>query len=573
MSTGPPQDDGTPLPRIDPERRLTISGPAVVLPEADVLDAHGMSRLRLVQIYRMGSVVLGLLLLLAFAQAGSALYQNERARDQLINKVDPAALEQFRLSSAVTTQDAAIRDYAQDGGAARLTEYRAAVEQEAASAARMRGLLSAVPGHQTVFRHLDKAVRDSEVWRSTYADRVAAGPGGQGVDPEQSRQARRLLNQVRGDMTPLQASITALHERSARRLHSRADMAMWSTIIALALVVVAALALALLFRRTVLNPVSSLTGRVRAVAHGDFGHPLDVRGPAEINELAVIIDAMRDRIIDEWRATVDQSRQLDEQTEELRRSNAELEQFAYVASHDLQEPLRKVASFCQMIERRYGDQLDERGQQYIAFAVDGAKRMQALINDLLSFSRVGRLSSLEESIDLNEVARQALDNVSALREETGAEVEVGDLPHVPGDRAQLTRLFQNLVGNAIKFRREDAPPRVTIDARRSGDEWEFRCADNGIGIEPRHSDRIFLIFQRLHPRDEYTGTGIGLALCKKIVEFHGGRIWLDPGGDGDDPGTTFHWTLPDDHLPDDHLPAQPSPGADASGDATTDHMA
>ena len=230
------------------------------------------------------------------------------------------------------------------------------------------------------------------------------------------------------------------------------------------------------------------------------------------------------------------------QTEELRRSNAELEQFAYVASHDLQEPLRKVASFCQMIERRYGDQLDDRGRQYIEFAVDGAKRMQALINDLLAFSRVGRESSVDEAVDLNEVARQALANLAALREETDAQVDVGDLPHVSGDRAQLVRLFQNLVGNAIKFRRPDEPPRVVVDARRAGDEWEFRCADNGIGIEPRHADRIFLIFQRLHPRDEYTGTGIGLALCKKIVEYHGGRIWLG-SGDGS-PGTAFHWTLP-----------------------------
>ena len=211
-----------------------------------------------------------------------------------------------------------------------------------------------------------------------------------------------------------------------------------------------------------------------------------------------------------------------------------------------------VTSFCQMIERRYGDQLDERGRKYIAFAVDGAKRMQALINDLLSFSRVGRLNEPEESVDLAAVARRAVDNLGALVEETGAEVELRDLPSVPGDRTQLTQLFQNLIGNAIKFRREGVPPRVVIDARRDGDEWVFACADNGIGVEPRYADRIFLIFQRLHPRDEYTGTGIGLALCKKIVEFHGGRIWLDTGDHGDAPGTTFRWTLPvRPHITDD----------------------
>ncbi|MFI0366339.1 ATP-binding protein [Actinomadura sp. 1N219] len=525
-----------------------------MLPAKDVPKGRGMGRIRLVQIYRIGSIVLGVLLLVAFAQTAAALYENNEARDVLIDQVDPAALEQFQLSSAVSAQDTAIREYAMDGGRGWLTEYRAAVAQEAASAARMRRLLEGVPGSENVVHLLDTATADSRAWRTAFADRVAAGPGGRGLEPDQSRLSRRLLSQARGDMTPLQAGLTRLHDRAADRLRSRATTAMWSIGAALALVVLAALALTVLIRRTVLTPVSTLTGRVRAVAQGDFGYPLDVPGPSEINELTAIIDAMRHRIIDEWRATVEQTRRLDEQAEELRRSNAELEQFAYVASHDLQEPLRKVASFCQMLERRYGDQLDERGRRYIEFAVDGAKRMQALINDLLSFSRAGRLTDLEESVDLNDAAQRALDNLAALREETGARVDVGDLPSVPGDRTQLVQLFQNLVGNAIKFRRPDEPPRITVDARRAGGEWEFRCADNGIGIEPRHADRIFLIFQRLHPRDEYTGTGIGLALCKKIVEYHGGRIWLDTAAPGTAapgtaaapgaPGTTIHWTLP-----------------------------
>ncbi|WP_207935944.1 ATP-binding protein [Actinomadura sp. KC216] len=535
----PPEPGASPKPP-------GTGGPAIVLPAADVPEGRGMGRIRLVQIYRIGSIVLGLLLLVAFAQTGSALYENNEARDVLIDQVDPAALEQFQLSAAVSAQDTAIREYAMDGGPERLADYRAAIAQEAASAARMRRLLAGVSGGADVVRLLDTAIADSRAWRSAFADPVAAGPGGQGLRPEQSRLSRRLLDQARRDMTPLQAGLTRLHDRTADRLRSRAAAVMWSIGAALAIVVLAGLALTVLIRRTVLIPVSTLTGRVRAVAQGDFGHPLDVPGPSEINELAAIIDAMRHRIIDEWRATVEQTRLLDEQAEELRRSNAELEQFAYVASHDLQEPLRKVASFCQMLEHRYGDRLDDRGRRYIEFAVDGAKRMQALINDLLSFSRAGRLTDLEESVDLNDVARRALDDLAALREETGARVDVGDLPAVPGDRAQLVRLFQNLVGNAIKFRRPDEPPRITIDARRAGDEWEFRCADNGIGIEPRHADRIFLIFQRLHPRDRYTGTGIGLALCKKIVEYHGGRIWLDtaaaPGPEA--AGTTFHWTLP-----------------------------
>ncbi|MFA1541402.1 sensor histidine kinase [Actinomadura monticuli] len=529
--------------RVETAQELDIGGPDVVLPEADV-PAHGMGRMSLVRIYQLGAFVLGLLLLIAIGQAGIALYGNNQARDVLINKVDPATLEQFRLSSAVTNQDMAIRDYAQDGGEEHVAQYRAAVRQEAESVDRMRRLLDGVPESHEVDRLLDKAAGDSKAWRAAFADEIAAGPGAQGIDPDASRDARRLLNQARGDMTPLQIGITKLHDRAADTLRSRASTTMWSVGAALVVVIVAALLLAVLLRRTVLTPVSTLTGRVRAVSQGDLGHALDVRGPAEINELAAIIDAMRNRIVRQWRASEEKTRLLDEQTAELRRSNAELEQFAYVASHDLQEPLRKVASFCQMIERRYGDQLDDRGQQYIAFAVDGAKRMQALINDLLSFSRVGRMTRPEESVDLADVVRQATDNLAALREETGAEVDVRDLPHVDGDRTQLTQLFQNLIGNAIKFRREGVPPRVVIDARRDGDEWEFACTDNGIGVEPRYADRIFLIFQRLHPRDEYTGTGIGLALCKKIVEFHGGRIWLDAEDRGDEPGTTFRWTLP-----------------------------
>lgn len=542
-STEPAAQEAVEQPSGFPQE-LRMSGPAVVMPAGTLPEGHGMGRLRLVRIYQIGAFVLAVLLLAAFTQAGAALFGSREARDVLINQVDPATLEQFRLTTAVTGQDMAIRDYAQDGGAEEVARYRDAVRLEEQAAARMRRLLAGVPDSGDVVRLLDKATADSAAWRAAFADRIAAGPGGQGIDPDASREARRLLNQARGDMTPLQIGLTELHDRAAEKVRSRASAAQWSTVAALVMVVVAALALAVLLRRTVLIPVSGLTGRVRAVAQGDFEHPLDVPGPAEINELAAIIDAMRDRIIRQWRISEEKTRLLDEQTAELRRSNSELEQFAYVASHDLQEPLRKVASFCQMIERRYGDQLDDRGRQYIEFAVDGAKRMQALINDLLSFSRVGRMARPEESVDLGAVARQALDNLATLREETGAEVDVAELPHVSGDRTQLTQLFQNLLGNAIKFRREGVPPRVVIDARRTGDEWEFRCADNGIGVEPRYADRIFLIFQRLHPRDEYTGTGIGLALCKKIVEYHGGRIWLDGADRGGEPGTTFRWTLP-----------------------------
>ena len=227
----------------------------------------------------------------------------------------------------------------------------------------------------------------------------------------------------------------------------------------------------------------------------------------------------------------------------LERSNQELEQFAYVASHDLQEPLRMVASYCQLIERRYANAVDDEGREFIGFAVDGANRMQSLINDLLTYSRVGRQDQNLERLASGKIVEHALSNLQAALEESGTRVTVGMLPSVRGDASQLMRLFQNLMGNAIKFRGERAPE-IAVGAEPGPDgEWVFSVKDNGIGIDPRHADRVFAIFQRLHSRQEYPGTGIGLAVCRKIVERHGGRIWLEstPGE-----GTTFFFTLPAD---------------------------
>ncbi|MFI7618002.1 ATP-binding protein [Nonomuraea terrae] len=294
------------------------------------------------------------------------------------------------------------------------------------------------------------------------------------------------------------------------------------------------LVLVFIVRFAVLKPIDQLTDQVRAVAAGDFDRDLHVDRPAELAELSSHIDSMRDRIVSAWRVASDQA-------EELRRSNSELEQFAYVASHDLQEPLRKVASFTQMLEQRYAPELDDRARQYIHYAVDGAKRMQLLINDLLDFSRVGRVTGGRSPTETGAVLDRALDNLSAAIDDTSATVTRDELPRVDGNPTQLTQLFQNLIENAIKFRSEE-PPRIHIGARRAGDMWEFSCSDNGIGVEPKYADRIFLIFQRLHPREVYPGTGIGLALCRKIVEYHGGQLWLD--GETESRGATFRWTLP-----------------------------
>lgn len=226
--------------------------------------------------------------------------------------------------------------------------------------------------------------------------------------------------------------------------------------------------------------------------------------------------------------------------EELARSNRDLEQFAYVASHDLQEPLRMVATYTQLLAERYQGKLDENADKYIHYAVDGALRMQRLVQDLLAFSRIGRQGNQFRILDCNEALETALQNLHTTIQESGAQIALEQLPSVMGDRSQLTQVFQNLIGNAIKFRASETPE-IRVSAALRGKEWLISVSDNGIGMAPEYLDSVFLIFKRLHTRAEYPGNGIGLAICKKIVEQHGGRIWAEsqPGQ-----GATFRFTLP-----------------------------
>ena len=225
---------------------------------------------------------------------------------------------------------------------------------------------------------------------------------------------------------------------------------------------------------------------------------------------------------------------------DLKRSNTDLQQFAYVASHDLQEPLRMVASYTQLLEERYQDKLDTDAKEFIQFAVDGALRMQRLINDLLSYSLVGARQKPVKPTDCNSVLSQVIANLSVTIEQNNVIITNDDLPTVMADASQMQELFKNLVGNAIKFRSEHAP-RVHVSAKQNGNKWLFSVQDNGLGIDPQYNDKIFLIFQRLHSKEEYPGTGIGLAICKRIVERHGGKIWVDSNVGM---GSTFYFTLP-----------------------------
>jgi signal transduction histidine kinase len=232
--------------------------------------------------------------------------------------------------------------------------------------------------------------------------------------------------------------------------------------------------------------------------------------------------------------------ELARKNQDLFRSNRELQQFAYVASHDLKEPLRMVTTYMQMLDRRYHDQLDDPAREYIGFAVEGSKRMYALVDDLLTYSRVETAMQPFGPVAMDQVMITALKDLGEAIETSGANVSVDDLPEVHADFQQMVQLMENLIGNAIKFRRNE-PPVVKVSATSNGKEWVFTVKDNGIGMEKEYSNKVFQMFQRLHPREMFPGTGIGLAICKKVVERHGGRIWFDsePGA-----GTTFYFSLP-----------------------------
>lgn len=475
------------------------------------------------------------------------LNRTDQVSAQLIERIQPSRVAAYRLQAALRDQETAVRGYVITGDRQFLDPFYAGKEVEQQASADIRQLEQDRPDLLT---DLDAIELASGSWRTDYADPVIAG-----VQPGRPFLLTPELNEVgKTEFDRLRVLFDSQNEHlSTARDDGVAELAQiraWRNGVLVAMVIAFAVTivlLAVLVRRALVRPLAALALACRRIAEGNFAEPIVPRGPKDIRGIASDVDNMRQRIVNELDASRAATEVLDLQAEELRRSNAELEQFAYVASHDLQEPLRKVASFCQLLEKRYGDQLDERGIEYIGFAVDGAKRMQILINDLLTFSRVGRLNATESDVDLDPILDAALGNVSTAIEESGAVIErpAGGLPTVKGDPTLMTMLWQNLIGNAVKFRREGLAPRIVIECERGVDDddqmWSFSVSDNGIGISTEFVEKVFVIFQRLHGRDAYTGTGIGLALCKKIVEHHGGLIWIDTSYSG---GTRFRFTLP-----------------------------
>lgn len=496
----------------------------------------------------MGAIVL------AGAVAGAVLLsRTDELSRELSDDIQPARVAAYQLQGALRDQETAVRGYVIAADSQFLGPYNEGLQAEIAAAQDIRHLVGDRPD---MIADLDAIERASAAWRTTYAEPLITSvtPGVPTIISSETAdrgkaefdRLRVLFDAQNQDLAMARADhVRDLgHTRHLRNSVLAAIFAVFFTMTIL---------LAFLTRRAVTQPLDALATACRRITEGKFSEAILPRGPKDIRRMAIDVDNMRQRIVDELdtsqsarKQLAEQAQALDQQAAELRRSNAELEQFASVASHDLQEPLRKVASFCQLLEKRYGDKLDARGVEYVGFAVDGAKRMQMLINDLLAFSRVGRPGATYTTVELDSALDDAVANLAAAIEESSAEiVRSRRLPSVRGEFTLLVMLWQNLIANAVKFRRDDRAPRIVIDCQHSGgdrdNEWLLSVSDNGIGIAEEFADKVFVIFQRLHGRDAYTGTGIGLALCKKIVEQHGGTIWVDTSYTE---GTRFCFTMP-----------------------------
>jgi signal transduction histidine kinase len=490
----------------------------------------------------VGVAVVALLLfsVAAVAAGGIALLDLRHDRARVLNTFDPAVLQAQQLDIAMLNQETGVRGYALSANQSFLAPYTDGYAAEKAAIASLKGEYGQLP--PATQADLTSVANQAHYWRTHYAEPAIAQVRrtGRPVISPDNIAGKADFDALRAKIAVLETTVETARNHAIAALNDASDVlnvVFVAIAIGLAVIVVV---LALGLRAAAIRPLHELAAQARQVAGGDFGHEVSLRGPREVTNLAADVNTMRQRILKELSATQAANTVLQAHSAELQRSNSELEQFAYIASHDLQEPLRKVASFTQLLQRRYAGQLDARADQYIEFAVDGAKRMQALINDLLSYSRVGRSAREPALVSSDAALAQARANLAAPMEDAGATIESGHLPLVLGELPLLTAVFQNLLSNALKFRGAK-PPRVVITVSRDEDFWLFSFSDNGIGIEPDYADRIFVIFQRLHERTAYPGTGIGLAMTRKIIEYFGGRIWLDTTYTH---GARFLFTLP-----------------------------
>ena len=485
-------------------------------------------------------LVLLLFSLTAMVAGGIALLSLHDNRQRVIATLDPAALQVQQLDIALLDQETGVRGYALSAQRDFLAPYNTGVTEERNAIKALQSIVGQLPVGTAA--DLQNVITQARYWRTRYAEPTinqVSRTGKPVVSPD-ILTGKADFDALRAKIAVLQSEISAARAGAVAALNDSAtvlDIVFIAVAAGLAAIVVL---LAVGLRATAIRPLHQLAAEARRVADGDFGHEVSLTGPREVTSLAADVNRMRERILQELSATQTANTVLQAHTEELERSNSELEQFAYIASHDLQEPLRKVASFTQLLQRRYAGQLDARADQYIEFAVDGAKRMQALINDLLSYSRVGRSTREPSLVSSDAALTQARNNLAAAMEETGATVETGHLPLVLAELTLLTAVFQNLLSNALKFS-GGKPPRIVITTSRDGPFWLFSFTDNGIGVDPEYAERIFVIFQRLHERSAYPGTGIGLAMTRKIIEYFGGRIWLDTTYAD---GSRFLFTLP-----------------------------
>jgi signal transduction histidine kinase len=476
-----------------------------------------------------GVVVVAIPVVALVATVGGFMVAADRA-DRVERQAAEATKHRHVARNLVITvleAESAVRGYLLTGREEFLDPYADAVAAATLNLERAKRLLGEHPDYEGAVRRIDRLAREE---LAILLEVRSA--------PSEARQlvllSRGLL--VRQDLREeLDAIVARKNAELAEARAAAQDSRAMSTVI-----IAASLLLGLLGGVLAMGAFSSgVARRIRRLEENAArlagGAPLRSlpAGNDEIGRLGRAMEATSGRLA--------RAREvIEERNLELERSNKELEQFAYIASHDLQEPLRIVAGYAELMSRRYRGKLDDDADEFIGYMVEGVRRMQALIDDLLQYSRVGTRGREPEPTDVGGALAQALRNLGRTLKEAGARIEAARMPTVTADEGQLVQLFQNLIGNAVKFHGEE-PPRVRVEAQRRNGEWEFAVTDNGIGIEPDYGEQIFEIFQRLHGRDEFAGTGIGLAICRKIVDRHGGRIWVEstPGR-----GSTFRFTIP-----------------------------